>query len=127
MASPLFPIYEAEWGIGHGTITLLYVAYMCGVLAALLFLSRLTDSIGAVRALRIGSALLMAGLFLSAFVPGVVGFLPVRMLIGIASGLITSSATIGLFRLEPGEVRAHRSSHRLRQCSVSVSGRSYAG
>ncbi len=113
MASPLFPLYEAAWGISHATITLLYVAYMFGVLGSLMFLTRFTDRIGAVRMLRIGSGMLALGLLLSALIGGLVGgretgvaaLLPVRFLIGIASGVLTSAATVGLFRLEPAPGR----------------------
>lgn len=101
MASPLFPIYEAEWGISHGSVTVLYVTYMVGVLLALLFLAQLADRFGAIRVLRLGAGVLIAGLVMSALSRDVGALIPARVVIGIASGLITSSATMGLFRLEP--------------------------
>ena len=101
MASPLFPIYETEWGISHGMVTVLYVAYMVGVLAALLFLTQMTERVGAVVVLRGGGLLLVTGLLLSALAPGVKVLLLARVMIGLASGLITSSATLAIFRFEP--------------------------
>lgn len=101
MVSPLFPLYETAWDIGHGTITLIYVIYMIGVLGALLFLGRLSDHLGSIRVLRLSCVLLIAGLVLSAIAPGPVLFGAARLLIGIASGLISTAATVGLVRLEP--------------------------
>lgn len=107
MASPLFPIYETEWGITHGTVTVLYVVYMLGVLGSLLFLTQMTRRYGAVRVLRGGALLLTGGLLLSAVARETGVLLLARALIGMASGLITSSATIAIFRLEPkGSTRA---------------------
>ncbi|PZQ50159.1 MAG: MFS transporter [Rhodovulum sulfidophilum] len=106
MASPLFPIYEATWGIGHATVTLLYVAYMAGVLGGLMFLTQLTGRFGAIRMLRLGGGLLVVGLLFSALATGPLTLTPARVLVGVASGLVTSAATLGLPRLEPaaGEI-----------------------
>lgn len=101
MASPLFPLYQAAWGIAPSTVTALYVAYMLGVLAALLFLTRLTEHVGAVQMLRIGAGLMVAGLLMSTLAPGPLTLTPVRVLIGGASGIITSAATLALFELSP--------------------------
>lgn len=105
MASPLYPLYEQSWALRHSTITILYVVYMVGVLAAFLFLGRLSDHLGPVAVLKAGCALLLAGLLVSACSSGVYGLASGRGIIGIASGMITTAATLGLFALEPGGVR----------------------
>lgn len=105
MASPLYPLYEQTWTLRHSTITILYVVYMVGVLAAFLFLGRLSDHLGPIAVLKAGCALLLAGLLISACSPGVRALAGGRAVIGIASGMITTAATLGLFALEPGGVR----------------------
>ncbi|HEY0275126.1 MAG TPA: MFS transporter [Paenirhodobacter sp.] len=107
MASPLFPLYGAAWGITHTQVTVLYVVYMIGVLGAFQFLGSLPDRFGPIRVLRGGTVLLLVGLVLSAMAPAAGGLgtqvLGVaRLLIGIASGMVTTAATLGLLEVEPG-------------------------
>lgn len=105
MASPLFPIYEHSWGIRHSDITVIYVVYMIGVLGAFLFLGRLPGVLGALPVLRIGTALLLTGLMVSAVATGPAMLNAARLVVGVASGLITTAATLGLIEVEPGGVR----------------------
>ena len=44
LASPLYPLYQAHWGLQPSHITGIYVAYMFGALASLLFLGRETHA-----------------------------------------------------------------------------------
>ena len=61
LASPLYPLYQAHWGLQPSHITGIYVAYMGGALASLLFLGRLSDRFGFLPVLRSGLALVTAG------------------------------------------------------------------
>ena len=99
LASPLYPLYQAQWQLQPSHITGIYVAYMGGALASLLFLGRLSDRFGFLPVLRGGLALVTAGVLLSAAAWSVVSFVVSRVLIGIASGMITTSASIGLTQL----------------------------
>lgn len=101
MASPLYPIYENAWSLRHSSITVIYVVYMIGVLAAFLFLGRLADEVGPIAVLKVACVLLLVGLLLSSVAPGVAVLGAGRVLIGLASGMITSAATLGLLLLEP--------------------------
>lgn len=105
MASPLFPLYEQAWGIRHSDITVIYVVYMAGVLAAFLFLGWMPGVLGPVPVLRIGAGVLLAGLLISALAPGPAVLAVARLVIGIASGMVTTAATLGLIGAEPGGVR----------------------
>lgn len=105
MASPLYPLYERAWGLAHSTTTIIYVVYMVGVMVAFLFLGRLPALIGPVTVLRTALGLLLCGLVLCALAGGVVLLGTARGLVGIASGMITTSATIALLQLEPGGPR----------------------
>ncbi|NMG34033.1 MFS transporter [Azoarcus sp. TTM-91] len=101
LASPLYPLYQAAWQLSASMITIIYVAYMGGVLAAFLFLGRLPDHIGPVKVLRTAMAGIFIGIALSAVAPDAGWLLAGRIVIGVASGLITTSATAGLVELEP--------------------------
>ena len=99
LASPLYPLYQAHWGLQPSHITGIYVAYMFGALASLLLLGRLSDRFGFLPVLRQGLVLVTAGVLLSALAWSVASFVVSRVLIGIASGMITTSASIGLTQL----------------------------
>ncbi len=105
LASPLYPLYQARWGLQPSHITGIYVAYMLGALSSLLFLGRLSDRFGFLPVLRWGLMLVYAGVLLSAVAWSVPSFVASRVLIGIASGMITTSASLGLTQLSrPSQV-----------------------
>ncbi|WP_168224978.1 MFS transporter [Azoarcus sp. DD4] len=105
LASPLYPLYQAAWGFPASTITLIYVTYMFGVLATLLFLGRLPDHLGPMRVLKVGLVGIAVGLGISAFAPDVGWLLVGRAVIGVASGLTTTAGTAALVELEPAGPR----------------------
>lgn len=96
LASPLYPIYQAAWNLLPSDITHVFVVYMFGVLASLLFMGRLTARFGYLANLRAGLILMTAGVGLSALATSVPVFMAARLVIGIASGMITTSAATGL-------------------------------
>lgn len=96
LASPLYPIYQALWRLMPSQITYIFVAYMFGCLATLLFLGRLSNSIGFLRSLQIGMGFIILGLGLSSIAANTVWLAVGRFIIGIASGLISTSAMLGL-------------------------------
>lgn len=99
LASPLYPLYQARWDLLPSHITGIYVAYMLGALTSLLFLGRLSDRFGFLPVLRTGLMLVTAGVLLSALAWNVPVFVISRVAIGIASGMITTSASVGLTQL----------------------------
>jgi len=96
LASPLYPIYQQLWGLLPSHITYIFVAYMFGCLATLLFLGRTSNSIGFLRTLQIGLGFIVLGLTLSVFAENALWLSIGRFIIGIASGLISTSAMLGL-------------------------------
>jgi MFS family permease len=72
---------------------------MFGALASLLFLGRLTDRFGFVAVLRAGLILMTLGVLASTVAWNVPSFALGRVVIGVASGLITTSASVGMTRL----------------------------
>ena len=101
LSSPLYPIYREAWLLLPSHITYIFVAYMFGCLATLLFLGRASNSFGFLNTLKIGMLFVIAGLALSAFAPNAIILSIARFLIGIASGLISTSAMLGLFATVP--------------------------
>ena len=99
LASPLYPLYQQAWGLQPSHITQIFVAYMFGALASLLFLGRLTDRFGFVTVLRAGLILMTLGVLASTVAWNVPSFALGRVVIGVASGLITTSASVGMTRL----------------------------
>lgn len=99
LASPLYPLYHDAWQLQPSHITGVYVAYMVGVLISLLFLTRLTDRVGFMPMLRAGLVMVTLGVGLSAAAWDLNSLAVSRLLIGMASGLITTSAAVGLIRL----------------------------
>jgi MFS family permease len=101
LASPLYPLYQIAWNLRTSSITTLYVAYMCGVLASLIFLGRLSSHVGPLKVLRSAFGLLIVALIGSATAPGILELTVSRVFLGIASGMITTAAAVGLSTVEP--------------------------
>ena len=102
LASPLYPLYQDRWELNASHITQLYVAYMAAGLTGLLFLGRLSDIKGFMPVLRTGLILVTSGVTLSAFAWDVGSFLFSRLMIGMASSMIVTSASIGLGQVNRG-------------------------
>jgi MFS family permease len=101
LASPLYPLYAAAWNLRPSDITRIFVIYMFGVLASLLFLGRVTARFGFLPILRTGLVLMTAGVALSAVANNVPVFMAARLVIGLASGMITTSAAVGMMQVSP--------------------------
>jgi MFS family permease len=110
LASPLYPLYEKEFLIGPGGITVAYTTYMVGTLLALLFLGHLSEHIGYIRALRTATVLALVGLVISGVAPNLSILSIGRFAIGLAAGIASTSATAGLVAVSPPERMTHASS-----------------
>lgn len=99
LASPLYPLYQQAWGLLPSNITQIFVTYMVGALISLLFLGRLTNIFGFLKVLRIGLILMTLGVIGSALAWNAFTLGVSRFIIGLASGLITTSASIGMTQL----------------------------
>ena len=101
LASPLYPIYQELWHLLPSHITYIFVAYMFGCMTTLLFLGRTSNSIGFIRTLQIGLLFAVVGLICSVFASNTYLLGIGRFIIGIASGLISTSAMLGLIYTIP--------------------------
>lgn len=101
LASPLYPIYQQIWHLSPSQITYIFVAYMFGCLGTLLFLGRISNTIGFLRTLQIGLVFISIGLVISVFAENALILSVGRFIIGIASGLMTTSAMLGMMQTIP--------------------------
>ena len=101
LASHLYPIYQELWHLLPSHITYIFVAYMFGCLTTLLFLGRTSNSVGFLRTLQIGIVFVVIGLLLSVIASNALWLGLGRFIIGIASGLISTSAMLGLITTIP--------------------------
>ena len=100
LASPLYPLYQELWHLKPSDITAIFTVYMFGALTSLLFLGRLTNRFGFLPILRAGLILVTLGVLLSMLAWSTAAFVVSRLAIGLASGMITTSASIGLTQLD---------------------------
>lgn len=106
LASPLYPIYQQLWHLLPSHISYIFIAYMLGCLSTLLFLGRTSNSIGIIRTLQVGLFFTILGLVASVFASNAYILAFGRFIIGIASGLITTSAMLGLIYTIPDQFKA---------------------
>ncbi|WP_151980215.1 MFS transporter [Acinetobacter guerrae] len=96
LASPLYALYEQQWGITTSQVGHIFIAYMFGVVFSLLFLNKLNAIYHYKHVILVSLAITILGLMLSALATSVGLLVFSRFLIGIASGLITTAAMVGL-------------------------------
>ncbi|MFH8255336.1 MFS transporter [Streptomyces roseolus] len=108
LPTPLYPLYQEEFGFSELTVTVVYAVYAFGVLAVLLLAGDASDTIGRRPTLRWGLAFaaVSAVCFLCA---DALGWLYAgRLLSGLSAGLFTGAATAYVIELAPpgGAARA---------------------
>lgn len=96
LISPLYGIYKDLWNLQTSNVSLIYVIYMGGVLFSLLFLGRLADRIYYRSIMQWGLALTLIGTFISMVAWDMYSLVTGRFIVGIASSLLTTSASLGL-------------------------------
>jgi len=106
LISPLYALYKETWQLQTSDISLIYVVYMGGALCGLLFLGRLPDRVGFRPMMQWGLALALLGTFASMMAWNMSSLIAGRFIVGIASSMLTTSATLGLSSLAPpGQVQ----------------------
>ncbi|WP_091904377.1 MFS transporter [Chitinasiproducens palmae] len=101
--TPLYRLYQQQWGFSATLLTLVFAAYALALLLALLLLGRLSDHIGRRPVIALALTLELAAMvgFLYADGPG--WLLAVRTLQGFATGMAT--AAVGAALLDLGHER----------------------
>ncbi|MGA5068647.1 MFS transporter [Streptomyces exfoliatus] len=108
LPTPLYPLYQEEFGFSELTVTVVYAVYAFGVIGVLLLAGDASDTVGRRPALLwgLGFAAASAVCFLCA--DGLGWLYAGRLLSGFSAGLFTGAATAYVMDLAPpgGESRA---------------------
>lgn len=99
--TPLWPVYQGEWGFAPWLLTLAFGVYAIALLLTILVIGSLSDYIGR-RPLLIGALaleLVAMGVFL--FAPSVEWLIVARVIQGIATGAASSSFSAAVVELAP--------------------------
>lgn len=106
LISPLYALYKETWQLQASDVSLIYVIYMGGALCSLLFLGRLPDRAGFRRVMQVGLALALLGTVISMLAWNMASLGVGRVIVGVASSMLTTSATLGLAQLSrPGHMQ----------------------
>ena len=101
LPSPLWTVYEREFGFGPLLTTVAFACYAVALVPAVLLAGPLADAVGARRV--VGPALLLAaaGCAMLATATSLTGLLAGRVLQGIAVGACSGALTAGLLATQP--------------------------
>ncbi|MVW80217.1 MFS transporter [Bordetella sp. 02P26C-1] len=101
LISPLYALYRETWLLQASDISLIYVMYMAGAMCGLLFLGRLSDRVGFRPMMSVGLILMFIGTAISLYAWDVASLCFGRIIVGVASSIVTTSANAGMMRLAP--------------------------
>lgn len=99
LISPLYPLYQQVWHLRTSDVSLIYVVYMLGALAGLLFMGRLSDTLGFHRVMLAGLLLGWGGTLVTMLAWNLPSLNIGRFAVGLSSSLIVTSASVGLVQI----------------------------
>jgi predicted MFS family arabinose efflux permease len=99
LPTPLYVLYEQQFGLDAFTGTVIFAVYAAGVLAALLVFGRASDQFGRRRVLLVGLAFAALSAVAFLLAQGVALLIVGRVLSGLAAGIFTGTATAALVDL----------------------------
>lgn len=99
--TPLYVVYQKEWGFTATTLTVIFAVYVLGLIASLLVVGALSDHVGRRPVLAFAVLLEGAAFVLFLFAGGVTGLLVARAAQGIATGMAFSTLGATLVDLNP--------------------------
>ncbi|WP_431949032.1 MFS transporter [Actinacidiphila sp. bgisy167] len=98
--TPLYAVYQAEWGFGPVTTTLVFGVYAIAVLVALLTMGRLSDHLGR-RPVLLGSlAAQVAAMVVFATAHGVPELMVARVIQGLSTGAALGAVGAGMLDID---------------------------
>ncbi len=99
--SPLYVVYQSEWGFSAITLTSVFAIYALALLAALVFAGSLSDHVGRRPVLLVALGIEIAGMLLFAEAQSVAWLFAARTLQGVATGLAMGAISAALLDLQP--------------------------
>jgi MFS family permease len=101
VATPLYAIYEREFGFSSAVLTLVFATYALALAPSLLLFGQLSDRLGRRRVMAAGFATATVGLGLFAIASGLAWLFAARAVQGVAVGMISGAAAAALVELDP--------------------------
>src|SRR2546428_5003237 len=98
--TPLYPIYQAEWGFSATAISFVFGIYAIAVLGALLVAGRLSDYVGRRPVLIVATAIQAATMLLFAFADGLSDLIAARVIQGLATGVAIAAVGAGMLDMD---------------------------
>lgn len=100
--TPLYPVFQAEFGFSPTTLTVIFAVYVFALLASLLTVGRLSDHVGRLPVL--GAALILNAAAMAVFLgaDGATWLVAARIVQGFATGAGVSVLSAYLLDLKPG-------------------------
>ncbi len=99
--TPLYVVYQDEWGFSASTLTLIFALYVFGLLATLLVFGRLSDHIGRRPVIAVAIGLEVVAMLLFVVADGVPVLATARVVQGVATGLAMTAMGAALVDLNP--------------------------
>jgi MFS family permease len=99
--SPLYIVYQAEWGFGSITLTSVFAVYALALLGALMVAGSVSDHVGRRPTLLVALAIEIVSMGLFAEAQGVVWLFGARILQGVATGVAMGAISAALLDLQP--------------------------
>jgi predicted MFS family arabinose efflux permease len=97
--TPLYALYQAQWGFSPITVTIIFGIYAVSVLIALLFVGRLSDHLGRRPVLIAATAAQTATMMIFATASGVGDLVLARIIQGLATGAALGAVGAGMIDL----------------------------
>lgn len=101
--SPLYVVYQAEWGFSAVTLTSVFAVYAIALLGALIVAGSVSDHVGRRPALLVALAIEMVGMLVFAEAQSVAWLFAARALQGVATGIAMGAISAALLDLQPPE------------------------
>lgn len=101
MPTPLYPIYQQQYGFSQLIITVIFAVYAVGVMGALVVTGRWSDQLGRKPLLFAGLAAAAISDVLFWVSDGLAWLLAARLISGISAGIFTATATVAVMELAP--------------------------
>ncbi len=101
LPTPLYVIYQKEWGFSSGILTIIFAAYAAGLLLMLLRFGRLSDRIGRRPVLLLSILVAVVSTVVFLLATSVAWLIVARVLSGMSVGLCANTASAALTDYEP--------------------------
>src|SRR4051795_3110522 len=101
LATPLYAIYEREFGFDSAVLTVVFATYALVLAPSLLLFGQLSDRLGRRRVMAAGFATATVGLALFAAAQSLPWLFAARAVQGLAVGMISGAAAAALVELDP--------------------------